>query len=143
MNVSKYDIRNVMDMISFYGGFGIGISTKLSWALNIIPPSSRNTLPVIDVRGLIGSFHDWRNQFSTYPCTYDLFHAFQFFSYYKGDNIGFQIEDIILEVDHILRQMGFFIIRYDLTVISKVAHIAPNFIWDAKVYNLEAEESNC
>jgi len=59
MNVSEYDIRNVMDMNSFYGGFAAALSGKPVWVMNVIPPSLRNTLPAIYDRGLIGSFHDW------------------------------------------------------------------------------------
>lgn len=137
MNVSKDDIRNVMDMNSFYGGFAAALSTKPVWVMNIIPPSSMNTLPAIYDRGLIGSFHDWCEPFSTYPRTYDLVHAFRLFSHYRGNGRGCQIEDIILEVDRILRPLGFFIIRDEKTIISEVADIAPTFLWDAKVYNLE------
>jgi len=86
---------------------------------------------------LIGSFHDWCEPFSTYPRTYDLVHAFRLFSHYRGNGRGCQIEDIILEVDRILRPLGFFIIRDDSTIISEVADIAPRFLWDAKVYNLQ------
>lgn len=137
MNVSKYDIRNVMDMNSFYGGFAAALSIKPVWVMNIIPPSLRNTLPAIYDRGLIGTFHDWCEPFSTYPRTYDLLHAFRLFSHYRGDGKGCQIEDIILEVDRILRPQGFFIIRDDSAIISKVVDIAPKFLWDTKVYNLE------
>ena len=59
MNVIKYDIRNVMDMNSFYGRFAAALSLKPVWVMNIIPPSSRNTLLAIYDRGLIGTFHDW------------------------------------------------------------------------------------
>ena len=59
MNVSKYDIRHVMDMNSFYGGFATTLCLKPVWVMNIIPPSLRNTLLAIYDRGLIGTFHDW------------------------------------------------------------------------------------
>ena len=59
MNANKYDIRNVMDMNSFYGGFAVSLSLKPIWEMNIIPPSLRNTLPAIYERGLIETFHDW------------------------------------------------------------------------------------
>ncbi|KAH9320548.1 hypothetical protein KI387_015187, partial [Taxus chinensis] len=105
LNVSENDIRNVMDMNALYGGFSAVLSAKPVWVINVIPSTLRNTLPAIYDRGLIGSLHDWCEPFSTYPRTYDLLHAFQLFSHYKVRGRGCQIEDIMLEVDRILRPL--------------------------------------
>ncbi|CAI8607108.1 unnamed protein product [Vicia faba] len=40
----------------------------------VVSSYAPNTLPVIYDRGLIGTFHDWCEAFSTYPRTYDLLH---------------------------------------------------------------------
>jgi len=41
--------------------------------------------------------------FSTYPRTYDLLHAPYLLSHYKGHGDGCMLEDIMLEMDRILR----------------------------------------
>lgn len=139
MNISENDIRNVMDMNAFFGGFAAALSTKPVWVMNIVPLSLRNTLSAIYDRGLIGSLHDWCEPFSTYPRTYDLLHAFRLFSHYKNHGGGCQIEDIMLEVDRILRPLGFLIIRDDSATVSTLADIAPKFLWNTRVFSLEGD----
>lgn len=136
LNVSEHGIRNVMDMNSLYGGFSFALSTKPVWVINVVPSTLRNTLPAIYDRGLIGTFHDWCEPFSTYPRTYDLLHAFRLFSHYKDRGRGCHIEDIILEVDRVLRPLGFLIVRDDSSIISTIVDIAPKFLWDAKLHYL-------
>lgn len=41
--------------------------------------------------------------FSTYPRSYDLLHAFHLFSHYQGHVGGCLLEDIMLEIDRIIR----------------------------------------
>ncbi|GLJ12749.1 hypothetical protein SUGI_0197100 [Cryptomeria japonica] len=137
LNASEHDIRNVMDMNALYGGFAVALSMKPVWVINVVPSTLRNTLPAIYDRGLIGSFHDWCEPFSTYPRTYDLLHAFRLFSHYKDRGRGCRIEDILLEVDRILRPLGFLIIRDDSSIVSTIVDIAPKFLWDAKVHYLK------
>ena len=59
MNVDETEIRNVMDMNAFCGGFAVALSTWPIWVMNIVPISMNNTLSAIYNRGLIGAFHDW------------------------------------------------------------------------------------
>lgn len=59
MNISKTEIRNVMDMNAFCGGFAVALNTLPVWVMNIVPVSTKNTLSAIYDRGLIGAFHDW------------------------------------------------------------------------------------
>ena len=59
MNVNKTDIRNVMDMNAFIGGFSVALNTFPVWVMNVVPASMNNTLSAIYDRGLIGAFHDW------------------------------------------------------------------------------------
>lgn len=45
------------------------------WVMNVVPVSGPDTLAHIYERGLVGTYHDWCEAFSTYPRTYDLLHA--------------------------------------------------------------------
>ncbi|MCO5597816.1 hypothetical protein L7F22_051900 [Adiantum nelumboides] len=94
--------RNVMDMNAYYGGFAAALVGKPSWVMNVVPSTGKNTLPIIYDRGLIGTFHDWCEPFSTYPRTYDLLHAFRVLS---AKRKGCQMKDILLEMDRMLRPL--------------------------------------
>ena len=59
LNVNETEIRNVMDMNAFCGGFSVALSTSPVWVMNIVPVSMKNTLSAIYDRGLVGAFHDW------------------------------------------------------------------------------------
>lgn len=59
MNVEEKEVRNVMDMSAFLGGFAVSLSTWPVWVMNIVPVGMNNTLPAIFDRGLTGAFHDW------------------------------------------------------------------------------------
>lgn len=59
MNTNETEVRNVMDMNAFCGGFAVALSTWPVWVMNIVPKSMNNTLSAIYNRGLIGAFHDW------------------------------------------------------------------------------------
>ncbi|CAA6654100.1 unnamed protein product [Spirodela intermedia] len=131
MGVSKTDIRNVMDMNANLGGFAAALSTFPVWVMNIVPVSANNTLSSIYDRGLVGVFHDWCEPFSTYPRTYDLLHASHIFSHYQ---------DVLLEMDRIIRPEGFVIIRDEESILLKVRDIAPKFLWEVQSYLLENEE---
>ncbi|XP_072961188.1 probable methyltransferase PMT7 [Typha angustifolia] len=140
INVDKTDIRNVMDMNANYGGFAVALSTFPVWVMNIVPSTMQNSLSAIYDRGLIGAFHDWCEPFSTYPRTYDLLHAFHLFSLYKGREEGCLIEDIMLEMDRIIRPQGFIIIRDEDSIMSRIRDLAPKFLWDVTSHTLENEE---
>eukprot|EP00262_Sarcandra_glabra_P019776 TRINITY_DN7611_c0_g1_i1.p1 TRINITY_DN7611_c0_g1~~TRINITY_DN7611_c0_g1_i1.p1 ORF type:complete len:593 (-),score=58.63 TRINITY_DN7611_c0_g1_i1:72-1850(-) len=140
MGINKTEIRNIMDMNANYGGFSVALSTFPIWVMNIVPTSTDNTLTAVYDRGLIGAFHDWCEPYSTYPRTYDLLHASHLFSLYKDSGEGCLIEDIMLEMDRIVRPQGFIIIRDEESIISRINEIAPKFLWDIVPHMLENEE---
>ncbi|KAK2970388.1 hypothetical protein RJ640_011937, partial [Escallonia rubra] len=137
MNADEKAVRNVMDMNAVYGGFAVALSTWPVWVMNIVPISMNNTLSAIYDRGLLGAFHDWCEQFSTYPRSYDLLHANHLFSHYKNREDGCLLEDILLEMDRIVRPQGFIIIRDDDSIISRIREIAPMYLWDVESHSLE------
>ncbi|GAB2214419.1 hypothetical protein Droror1_Dr00018764 [Drosera rotundifolia] len=127
--------RNIMDMNAELGGFAAAIQSSKLWVMNVVPTiAKKNTLGVIYERGLIGIYHDWCEAFSTYPRTYDLIHASDVFSIYK-DKCG--IEDILLEMDRILRPEGAVIFRDEVDVLMKVKHIVSGMRWETKMVDHE------
>nr|GEZ43788.1 probable methyltransferase PMT2 [Tanacetum cinerariifolium] len=109
--------RNIMDMNAGLGGFAAALDSSKLWVMNVVPTlAETNTLGVIYERGLIGIYHDWCEAFSTYPRTYDLIHANSLFSLYD-ERCNF--EDILLEMDRILRPEGAVILRDDVDVLMK------------------------
>lgn len=64
MDVEEKNIRNVMDLNAFLGGFAVALSTWPVWVMNVVPISmNNNTLPAIYDRGLVGAFHNWYENF--------------------------------------------------------------------------------
>lgn len=133
LKVSENSIRNVMDMNAFYGGFAAAMMKKPLWVMNVVPSGRKNTLPIIYDRGLIGTFHNWCEPFSTYPRTYDLLHAFRVLS---AKNKGCQMTDIMLEMDRMLRPLGFVIIRDTSAVVQEAAYLAPKILWNVSIHNI-------
>ncbi|KAL3575238.1 hypothetical protein D5086_023339 [Populus alba] len=114
--------RNIMDMNAGMGGFAAALQSPKLWVMNVMPTiNERDTLGVIYERGLIGIYHDWCEAFSTYPRTYDLIHANGVFSLYKDKC---NMEDILLEMDRILRPEGAVIFRDKVDVLIKAKTIA-------------------
>ncbi|KAF2289308.1 hypothetical protein GH714_034436 [Hevea brasiliensis] len=70
MDVGEMDIRNIMDMNAFLGGFAVALNTLPVWVMNMVPVNMNNTLSALYDRGLLGAFHDWCEPFSTYLRTY-------------------------------------------------------------------------
>ncbi|KAI3788288.1 hypothetical protein L2E82_01048 [Cichorium intybus] len=140
MNVDDSSIRNVMDMNALYGGFAVAFSTWPVWVMNVVPATMNDTLSAIYERGLIGAFHDWCEPFSSYPRTYDLLHSSYLFSHYGNQKDGCLLEDIILEMDRLIRPQGFIIIRDDESIISRIRDIAPKFLWEINSYVLESQQ---
>ncbi|BFG31130.1 hypothetical protein CerSpe_174040 [Prunus speciosa] len=126
--------RNVMDMNAGLGGFAAALESRKSWVMNVVPTIAKNTLGVIYERGLIGIYHDWCEGFSTYPRSYDLIHASGVFSLYKNEC---NLEDILLEMDRILRPEGAVIFRDEVDVLNKVRKIVGGMRWDAKIMDHE------
>ncbi|KAJ1699540.1 hypothetical protein LUZ63_008052 [Rhynchospora breviuscula] len=127
--------RNVMDMNAGLGGFGAALESDKVWVMNVMPTVvDLDTLGVIYERGMIGIYHDWCEAFSTYPRTYDLIHANGIFSLYEN---RCKTEDILLEMDRILRPEGAVIIRENIDILSKVGNIAIGMRWDIKLVDHE------
>lgn len=127
--------RNIMDMNAGLGGFAAALESLKSWVMNVVPTAAaKDTLGVVFERGLIGIYHDWCEGFSTYPRTYDLIHASGVFSLYQ-DKCEF--EDILLEMDRILRPEGSIIIRDDVDVLIDVMKITKGMRWDTKMTDHE------
>ncbi|KAG8084344.1 hypothetical protein GUJ93_ZPchr0010g7988 [Zizania palustris] len=130
---SRY--RNIMDMNAGLGSFSALLDSPISWVMNVVPTiSKKNTLGVIYERGLIGIYHDWCEAFSTYPRTYDLIHANGLFSLYHNKC---DIEDILLEMDRILRPEGTVILRDNVEVLNKVRRAVMGMRWKSKLLDHE------
>ncbi|XP_015895102.1 probable methyltransferase PMT2 [Ziziphus jujuba] len=127
--------RNIMDMNAGLGGFAAALQSPKLWVMNVMPTiAEKNTLGVIYERGLIGIYHDWCEAFSTYPRTYDLIHANGVFSLYKDKC---NMEDILLEMDRILRPEGAVIFRDEVDVLIKVKKTVGGMRWDTKMVDHE------
>ncbi|MED6180257.1 hypothetical protein PIB30_008757 [Stylosanthes scabra] len=127
--------RNIMDMNAGLGSFAAAIQSPKLWVMNVVPTiADKSTLGVIYERGLIGIYHDWCEAFSTYPRTYDLIHANGLFSLYKDKC---NAEDILLEMDRILRPEGAVIFRDEVDTLIKVKKIVTGMRWDTKMVDHE------
>ncbi|XP_019170678.1 PREDICTED: probable methyltransferase PMT2 [Ipomoea nil] len=127
--------RNIMDMNAGLGGFAAQLTSPKQWVMNVVPTiADKSTLGVIYERGMIGIYHDWCEGFSTYPRTYDLIHANGVFSLYK-DKCDF--EDILLEMDRILRPEGAVVFRDEVDTLIKVRRIIGGMRWDYKLMDHE------
>ncbi|PON58015.1 hypothetical protein PanWU01x14_169460 [Parasponia andersonii] len=110
--------RNLLDMNAYLGGFAAALIRDPVWVMNVVPVEAEtNTLGVIYERGLIGTYQNWCEAMSTYPRTYDFIHADSVFSLSKG---RCEMENILLEMDRILRPQGSVILRDDVDIIVKV-----------------------
>ncbi|XP_047311419.1 probable methyltransferase PMT2 [Impatiens glandulifera] len=127
--------RNIMDMNAGLGSFAAALDSPNYWVMNVMPTVvERDTLGVIFERGLIGIYHDWCEAFSTYPRTYDLIHANGVFSLYKDKCSA---EDILLEMDRILRPEGTVIFRDQMDVLVKVKRLVSGMRWKTKMVDHE------
>ncbi|CAM0884144.1 unnamed protein product [Alopecurus aequalis] len=134
-DLSHRSYRNVMDMNAGLGGFAAAMSKYPVWVMNVVPANiTDNTLGIIYERGLIGTYMDWCEAFSTYPRTYDLIHANGVFSLYT-DRCG--TLDILVEMDRILRPGGAVVIRDTTDVVLKVKAAADRLQWRSRVVETE------
>nr|KYP74166.1 hypothetical protein KK1_006834 [Cajanus cajan] len=120
-------IRNVMDMKANLGSFAAALKDKDVWVMNVVPENGPNTLKIIYDRGLLGTVHNWCEAFSTYPRTYDLLHAWTIFS----DIIERECspEDLLIEMDRILRPKGFIIVHDKRSVVLSIKKFLPALHW--------------
>ncbi|KAL0918434.1 hypothetical protein M5K25_010443 [Dendrobium thyrsiflorum] len=126
--VTANTIRNVMDMKANMGSFAAALKDKDVWVMNVVPNDGPSTLKIIYDRGLIGTVHDWCESFSTYPRTYDLLHAWMVFS--SIEKRGCSAEDLLLEIDRVLRPTGFIIIRDSRAVIELIKKYLSALHWE-------------
>ncbi|KAI3720734.1 hypothetical protein L2E82_31727 [Cichorium intybus] len=127
--------RNLLDMNAFLGGFAASLVDNPLWVMNMVPVEAKaDTLGAIYERGLIGTYQSWCEAMSTYPRTYDLIHADSVFTLYKNKC---EMEDIMLEMDRILRPEGSVIIRDDVDLLVKVKRIADGLNWESQIVDHE------
>ncbi|KAG5251514.1 dehydration-responsive family protein [Salix suchowensis] len=127
--------RNLLDMNAHLGGFAAALVDDPVWVMNVVPVQAKmNTLGVIFQRGLIGTYQNWCEAMSTYPRTYDFVHADSLFSLYKN---RCDMEDILLEMDRILRPEGSVIIRDDVDILLNVKAIIDVMQWDGRIADHE------
>ncbi|XP_021765165.1 probable methyltransferase PMT16 [Chenopodium quinoa] len=127
--------RNLLDMNAYLGGFAAALVDDPVWVMNVVPVEAKvNTLGVIYERGLIGTYQSWCEAMSTYPRTYDFIHADSIFTLYKD---RCEMEDLLLEMDRILRPEGSVIIRDDVDVLVKIKKITDALEWDSQIVNHE------
>ncbi|KAG6576739.1 putative methyltransferase PMT15, partial [Cucurbita argyrosperma subsp. sororia] len=132
--------RNFLDMNAFLGGFAAALVHDPVWVMNVVPVDVKlNTLGVVYDRGLIGTYQDWCEAMSTYPRTYDFIHADSVFSLYEN---RCEMEDILLEMDRILRPEGSVIVRENVEMLAKIKTIADKLNWSSEIVNHEDGSSH-
>ncbi|KAK4786779.1 hypothetical protein SAY86_010612 [Trapa natans] len=127
-------IRNVMDMNTVYGGLAAALIKEPVWVMNVVSSYAANTLAVVYDRGLIGTYHDWCEAFSTYPRTYDLLHLDGLFT---AESHRCDMKYVLLEMDRILRPDGYAIIRESTYLADAVSTIAKGMKWSCRKENAE------
>lgn len=78
--------------------------------------------------------------FSTYPRTYDLLHAWNVFS--DIEKAGCSTEDLLLEMDRILRPMGLVIIRDRSATVDRISKYLDAIRWSQWHLVVEAEKDD-
>ncbi|TQE07957.1 hypothetical protein C1H46_006490 [Malus baccata] len=141
MGINWSTVRNVMDMRAVYGGFAAALKDLKVWVMNVVPVDSRDTLPIIYERGLIGIYHDWCESFSTYPRSYDLLHADHLFSVLKK---RCSLVAAIAEVDRILRPEGKLIVWDNAETLNEIESLAKSLQWNIRfTYSKDNEGLLC
>ncbi|KAE7997842.1 hypothetical protein FH972_002443 [Carpinus fangiana] len=121
-------LRNLMDMKANMGSFAAALKNKDVWVMNVVPEDGPNTLKIVYDRGLIGTVHNWCEAFSTYPRTYDLLHAWTVFS--DIERKGCSAEDLLIEMDRIVRPKGFIIVRDKPSVVEFIKKYLQMLHWE-------------
>ncbi|KAG4938506.1 hypothetical protein AAZX31_16G069500 [Glycine max] len=127
-------IRNIMDMNTVYGGFAAALIDDPVWVMNVVSSYATNTLPMVYDRGLIGTFHDWCEAFSTYPRTYDLLHLDRLFTL---ESHRCEMKYVLLEMDRILRPSGYAIIRESSYFTDAITTIGKGMRWECRKEDTE------
>ncbi|KAK9288645.1 hypothetical protein L1049_017105 [Liquidambar formosana] len=116
-------------------GFAAALSNYPVWVMNVVPFDGKNSsLGIVYEHGLIGTYLNWCEPFSTYPRTYDLIHAHGVFSMYMDKC---DILDILFEMYRILRPKGSIIIRDHVEIVVKVKKITDQMRWNGKILHSE------
>ncbi|GAB2267847.1 hypothetical protein Dimus_002824 [Dionaea muscipula] len=127
--------RNFLDMNANLGGFAASLVDDPVWVMNVVPIEAKiQTLGIVYERGLIGIYHSWCEAMSTYPRTYDFIHADSVFSLYQD---RCEMEDILLEMDRILRPEGSVIFVDDVDVLVKVKDNIDEMQWESRMHDHE------
>lgn len=127
--------RNLLDMNAHLGGFAAALVEDPVWVMNVVPVEAPvNTLGVVYERGLIGTYQSWCEAMSTYPRTYDFIHADSLFTLYKD---RCDADDILLEMDRILRPEGSVILRDDVDVLVKLKRMLDGMNYDSQIVDHE------
>ncbi|KAL8139170.1 hypothetical protein V2J09_005171 [Rumex salicifolius] len=127
--------RNFLDMNANLGGFAASLVDDPVWVMNVVPVEAKiDTLGAIFERGLIGTYQSWCEAMSTYPRTYDFIHADSVFSLYEG---RCEMEDILLEMDRILRPEGCVIFIDDVDTIVKIKKNTDGMQWESRIFDHE------
>ncbi|AQK40778.1 putative methyltransferase PMT9 [Zea mays] len=127
-----------MDMSASLGGFAASLKKKNVWVMNVVPFTESGKLKIIYDRGLMGTTHDWCESFSTYPGTYDLLHAWLLFS--EIEKQGCSLEDLLIEMDRILRTYGYAIIRDKVDVVTYIKKLLPALRWDDWTFEMRPKK---
>jgi len=106
--------------------------------LNVVPFTESGKLKVIYDRGLMGTIHNWCESFSTYPRTYDLLHAWLLLS--EIEKQGCSLEDLLIEMDRILRPHGYAIIRDKAAVLNYIKKLLSALRWDDWTFEVKPKK---
>eukprot|EP00897_Mesotaenium_endlicherianum_P007565 jgi/Mesen1/6837/ME000351S05955 len=123
-------IRNIMDARAGWGSFAASLIDLPVWVMNIMPLADlhKSSLKVVYDRGFIGTVHNWCEDFSSYPRTYDLIHAAGLFTLKHACSAV----DILFEFDRLLRPLGYVIVRDSSANVAKVVQVATQLRWDCQ-----------
>ncbi|CAA6669526.1 unnamed protein product [Spirodela intermedia] len=122
-------IRNVMDMNTLYGGLAAALIDSPLWVMNVVSFYGLRSLGAVYDRGLIGSYHDWCESFSSYPRTYDLLHV---------DGLFTMRDEVRAPGDGpAAPPQGYAIIRESKYLVDAIATIAKGMRWDCRSHDTE------
>jgi len=127
-------IRNVMDMYTQFGGFAAALNDDPVWVMNVVSSYATNTLGIVYDRGLIGTYTDWCEAFSTYPRTYDFLHVAGLFS---AESHRCEMKDVLLEMDRILRPGGLVIVRDGHALLEIAGTLGKAMRWKCTRHDTE------